>query len=83
MQYFLLCSICRNIENGFLVPKVPRIITCMHKAPVFLLPTSNTDCFFKSAIDFGIQTWNILPVLIRNSDTLALFKANIKAYLFI
>ena len=83
LQYFLLCSIYRNIENGFLVPIVPRIITRMHKVPVLPPPTPNTDWFFKSAIYFGIQTWNILPVRIRNSETLALFKTNIKGYLFI
>ena len=74
MQYFLLCSMYRNIENGFLVPIVPRIVTRMHKAPVLPLPSPNTDCFFKSAI---------LYVRIRNSDSLALFKTNINGYLFI
>ena len=83
MQYFLMCSIYRNIKNGFLVPIVSRIRTRMHRAPVLPLPIPNTDCLFKSATYFGIQTWNILPVLIRNSDTLDLFKTNVKGYLFI
>ena len=30
MQYFLLCSIYRNIKNGFLIPMVPKKRTRLH-----------------------------------------------------
>ena len=83
MQYFLLCSIYRNIKNVFLIPMVPKKRTRLHRAPVLPLVTPNTDWFYRSSTYFGIQTWNILPVYIRNSNTLDLFKTNIKQYLFI
>ena len=83
MQYFLLCSIFRNVQNGFLEPVVPLIRTRMHRAPVLPLNTPTTDWFYKSATYFGIQTWNILPTRIRNSNTLELFKNCVREYLFV
>ena len=83
MQYFLLCSIYRNIKSGYLTPVVPIKRTRLHRAPVLPLATPNTEWFYKSAPYFGIQTWNMLPVHIRNSNTIELFKTNIKQYLFV
>ena len=83
MQYFLLCSIYRNIKNVFLNPVVQIKRTHLHRAPVIQLATPNTEWFYESASYFGIQTWNILPVHIRNSDTIDLYKMNIKQYLFV
>ena len=83
MQYFLLCSIYRNIKNEFLTPIVPRKMTRMHRAPILALATPNTDWYYRSAVYFGIKTWNILPINIRNSESLEIFKASIKQYLFI
>ena len=83
MQYFLLCPIHRNINSVFLVPMVLKIITRMHRKPVLSLPTPNTDCFYESAIYFGIQNLKILAVCIRNSVTLVIFKTNVKQYLFV
>ena len=65
MQYFLLCSIYRKIKNEFLTPIVPRKITRMHRAPTLPLATPNTDWYYRSAVYFGIETWNILPINIR------------------
>ena len=83
MQYFLMCSIFRNIKNGFLIPVVPKKMTRLHRAPVLPLVTPNTDWYYKSAPYFGIQTWNILPVHVRNSVTLDMFKTVFKRYLFV
>ena len=83
MQYFLMCAIYRNIKNEYLIPVVPKKMTRLHRAPVLPLATPNTDWYFKSAPYFGIQTWNVLPVHIRNSATLDIFKSNFKQYLFI
>ena len=83
MQYFLPCSIYRNTKSGFLVPMVPNKRTRLHRAPALALATPNTDWFYRSASYFGNQTWNILPVHIRNSETIELFKTNIKRYLFV
>ena len=83
MQYFLLCSIYRNIKSGFLVPMVPIKRTRLHRAPLLPLATPNTDWFYKSATYVGLHTWNILPLCIRNSANLDLFKTNIKLYLFV
>ena len=83
MQYFLLCSIYRNIMNDFLIPIVPRRMTRMHRAHILPLATLNSDWYYRSAVYFGIKTWNILPINIRNSHSLDIFKANIKQYLFI
>ena len=82
MQSFLLCSIYRNIKSEFLLPVVPRRLTRMHRAPVLPLAISKFR-FYKSAVYFGIKTRNILPIHIRNSQTLDLFKAGIKQYLYI
>ena len=46
MQYFLLCSVYRNIKSGYLVPIAPVRRTCLHRAPVLPLATPNTDWFF-------------------------------------
>ena len=81
MQYFLLCSIYRNIKNEFLTPIVPRRMTRMHRAPILPQATPNSDWFYRSAVYFGIKTWNILPINIRNSHSLDIFKASIKQYL--
>ena len=81
--YFLLCSIYRNIKNEFLTPMVPRKMTRMHRAPILPLATPNSDWFYRSAVYFGIKTWNILPINIRNSQSLDIFKSSIKQYLFI
>ena len=45
--------------------------------------TPNTDWYYRSAVYFGIKTWNILPINVRNSESLEIFKAGIKQYLFI
>ena len=82
IQYFLLCSIYRNIKNDFLTPIVPRRMTRMHRAPILPLATPNSDWFYRSAVYFGIKTWNILPINIRNSHSLDIFKGSIKQYLF-
>ena len=83
MQYFLMSSIYRNIKNSFLTPVIPKKMTRLHRAPVLPLVTPNTDWYYKSAPYFGIQTWNILPVHIRNSATLDIFKTAFKRYLFV
>ena len=83
MQYFLMCSIFRNIKNVFLIPVVPKKMTRLLRAPVLPLVTPNTDWYYKSAPYFGIQTWNILPVHVRNSVTLDMFKTVFKRYLFV
>ena len=62
MQYFLLCSIYRNIKNDFLTPIVPRRMTRMHRAPILPLATPNSDWFYRSAVYFGIKTWIIFPL---------------------
>ena len=58
-------------------------MTSMHRAPVLPLAIPNSDWFYKSAVYFGIKTWNIVPIHLRNSQTLDLFKTGIKQYLFI
>ena len=83
MQYFLLCSIYINIKIEFLTPIVPCKMTKMHRAPILPLATLNSDWYYRSAVYFGIKTWNILPIKIRNSQSLDIFKASIKQYLFI
>ena len=79
----IFCSV-RYIEIYifFFIPMVPEKRTLLHRAPVLPLVTPNTDWFHRLATYFGIQTWNILPVHIRNSNSLDLFKTNIKQYLF-
>ena len=71
------------MKNEFLAPIVPRKMTRMHKAPILPLATPNTDWYYRSAVYFGIKTWNILPINIRISESLEIFKAGIKKYLFI
>ena len=83
MQYFLMCSIYRNIKKSFLTPVIPKKMTPLHRAPVLPLVTPNTDWYYKSAPYFGIRTWNILPVHIQNSATLDIFKTAFKRYLFV
>ena len=62
---------------------VPIKRTRLHRAPVLALATPNSDWFYRLATYFGIQTWNILPVHIRNSENLELFKTSIRLYLFV
>ena len=83
MKYCIVCSIYRNIKNDFLTTIVPHRMTRVHRAPILPLATPNSDWYYRSAVYFGIKTWNILLINIRNSHSLDIFKANIKQYLFI
>ena len=84
MQYFLLCSFYRNIKNEFLTPIVPRKMTRMHRAPILPLATRTRigiiDLQFILESRHGIFC---KPINIRNSQSLDIFKASIKQYLFI
>ena len=55
MQYFLLCSVYRNIKSGYLVPIVPVKRTRLHRAPVYHWPHQTLTGFLDQLHTLGYK----------------------------
>ena len=86
-KYFILCTMYKIVNHLMDFPQncfIPRA-TSLRSTPshLYLQPFSHTNSFLFSFVPNACSQWNKLPIDLRSSDSLSLFKSSLKEWLSI